>query len=297
MWTFEAILDALASHQDLHSLSLNIYGSTLPNYGAEQQHSPLDLPFGLTKLRHLRTLSLRMVASRMRANLPAIRQLVQGPGTEVTSLALIIDPEYPFLIRLSLSEVFQEAPSIGLDKLSLQHVEIGADPCTIQHFRNITTLKLYNSHFLEDAESHTLWDTLSSEKVHLRTLHISACAVCPVIGYIASYSGLIELTITEPLADSDLQLGSQEELARSLAGPKTFFDVALPMHNRTLEKLSITSSWDARWCFSTANGAAFAACANLRSLEVMFPYGTDSAGSVDTVCFYNSSLIDLTVCF
>ncbi|KAL0952020.1 hypothetical protein HGRIS_008669 [Hohenbuehelia grisea] len=186
----------------------------------------------------------------------------------------------PKVVSLSLGYTHREF-SLALDELikpletctylrgPLQELKIlgfsaAVPEQSMMDLRRLTSLEL-NSHSRPNVRfSHTmLLAKLQAEQIHLQHLVIDVPSAA-LFSYLSSYSGLLSLTIsragTEDATSSDV-LANQ------------FYSEVLPHHVSTLTRLSISATFEGRWCFGEHNAGPFGQCLGLRDLEVslLFP--------------------------
>ncbi|KAF9073921.1 hypothetical protein BDP27DRAFT_1214970 [Rhodocollybia butyracea] len=107
--------------------------------------------------------------------------------------------------------------------------------------------------FREDAFN-SLWDTLSLEQIHLRSLVVSFRTTDSLLRYITSYSGLETLSLR-----GNWQPGTGD----------SFYKYALPKHADTLVKLEIMPDYEGEWCFREKNAEVFRRCRRLQTLLIV----------------------------
>ncbi|KAJ7436273.1 hypothetical protein B0H11DRAFT_1755033, partial [Mycena galericulata] len=97
-----------------------------------------------------------------------------------------------------------------------------------------------------------IWDTLHQKSVHLQRLWVPT-SNWKLLRYLASYSGLEELTITR---------ASEDDCA------DFFFDSVVPRHRESLLVLNCPGSYEGRWSFDRRNIILISRLQHLHTLEM-----------------------------
>ncbi|KAJ7483786.1 hypothetical protein B0H11DRAFT_1723184, partial [Mycena galericulata] len=97
-----------------------------------------------------------------------------------------------------------------------------------------------------------IWDTLRQKSIHLQRLWVPT-SNWELVRYLASYSGLEELTTTR---------ASEDDCA------DFFFDSVVPRHKESLLALSCPGHYEGRWSFGRRNIILISGLQHLHTLEM-----------------------------
>lgn len=100
--------------------------------------------------------------------------------------------------------------------------------------------------------------------MRLKKLH-TAAASAEMIEYLASYSGLESIVLTDTHSDttgSRIHDSEEDILARR------FYSEILPAHASSLVELDVQASFEGPWCFSDHAVPALSKCQRLRTLSI-----------------------------
>ena len=272
-WAQIVVMDSLASLPALEDLRIS-FG------GAPASSLKLEL---LTNLRKITVSGYcpnykQDVVSGLHtliANSPRLAYLDVGYNTR----ANVVDVS-------SLHDLLTGVPGdrpLDLRHLVLRNWCVRLDDITLPHIRLLESLSLHLNiepqqitayHDAEEPEtSHTLsrtaqycsttseiWTTLREERIQLK--EISTDEITPAfLEYIASYSGLKELTLAFTTEQED-DVYTSEKLALK------FYNEVLPMHAQSLTTLDICPMYEGKWCFGSHNAASLYLCTKLENLRI-----------------------------
>ncbi|PPQ74699.1 hypothetical protein CVT24_003791 [Panaeolus cyanescens] len=159
----------------------------------------------------------------------------------------------------------------ALKHLRITHSLLSEDAAVITHIPVMKSLKLQGM----DPTLSSIWDNLKSSNIHLEELEVDSFSR-PMMGYIASFSGLtrfVMLEVNAPKKPDYLGAAALEE------DSEFFFKVALPNHCATITTLQIHANTWRPFCFCPSFAKSLMPCFRLTdcSLTLNYDEGVEQA--------------------
>jgi len=308
------VWDALKTLPNLRTLNLDL------------EYCKISLPLNaLASLGNLHSITLKNVKSsressqildafaRMVAKSPKLTSIHLFP---LLSFSMAVDPTYslhqvfrywPSMSTTTSTSKADAPPSLRLRHLGLNSCLVRLDHITLPHLRNLQSIRLHSvidpyddgrRNNLNDGPQQRevgssvdeFWRILATEEIWLEEIEHDDVGE-GFLDYLEAYPTMAGPGLETGLKSLTLNPDSwHRDPSYSNPMAKRFFSKQGPLvkHAKTLEELTIKSSYEGDWSFDMNNLGTLAMCANLKTFGMgiisgKIPWGDDSDDSENTV--------------